>query len=247
MRFKLRASPVRKRVWSAGRFFVLAAALLVTFGVFFLAAMRVATRAREVKVPDIRLRSLAEAQASLNAVGLVMRVDEVRRADPKVPADHVLTQDPEPGTVLRRQRAVRVRMSDGQRDPFVPSVVDLPERTAEITLAGDNVAIAERAEIRAPDYEPGAVVAQDPPAKQRAGKVTLLVNRGDKSLSYVMPDLIGTLGVRAIDVLRMQGFRVAVAGEVSYPGLPAGVVVRQSPQAGYQVRFGEAITLEVTR
>ena len=247
MRFKLRASPVRKRVWSAGRIFILAAALLVTYGVFFLAAMRVATRAREVSVPDIRLRSLAEAQAALGAVGLVMRVDDARRADPKVPADHVLSQEPEPGTVLRRQRAVRVRLSDGQRDPVVPAVADLPERTAEITLAGDNVAIAERAEIRAPDYEPGVIVAQDPPAKQRAGKVTLLVNRGDRSLSYVMPDLIGTLGVRAIDILRSQGFRVAVSGEVSYPGLPAGIVVRQSPSAGYQVRFGEAITLEVTK
>ena len=67
MRFDLKARPVRKRVWNAGRFFLLAAALAITFGVFFLAALRVATRAREVKVPDLRGMSVAEATTALGA------------------------------------------------------------------------------------------------------------------------------------------------------------------------------------
>jgi len=247
MAFDFKANPIRRRVWRTGRFLMLAAGLLVTFGVFFLASMKVAIRAREVKVPDVRGKSVAEAQAALTDAGLVIRMDEARRADPKVPADHILSQEPEPGTVLRRQRAVRLRVSDGQRDPVVPNVAGTPERTAEIMLAGDSIAIAGRAEVVAPNLEPGTIIAQDPPAKQRSGKVTVLVNRGDKTVSYVMPDLIGTLEVRATTILRAQGFRVGVAAEVAYPGLPPGFVVKQTPQAGYQVRFGEAITLEVTR
>ena len=247
MAFDLKASPIRRRVWRTGRFFLLAAGLLATFGVFFFASMKVAIRAREVKVPDLRGRSVAEAQAALTDAGLVIRVDDVRRSDPKVPADHILSQEPEPGTVLRRQRGVRVRVSDGQRDPILPNVADTPERTAEIMLAGESISIEGRAEVVAPSLEPGTVIAQDPPAKQRSGKVTLLINRGDKNVSYVMPDLIGTLEVRATTILRAQGFRVGVAAEVAYPGLPPGFVVKQTPQAGYQVRFGEAITLEVTR
>ena len=129
MRFDLKARPVRRRVWNAGRFFLLAAALAITFGVFFLAALRVATRAREVKVPDLRGVSVAEATTALAQLGLALRVDEVKRPDPKVPADHVLTQEPEPGVVMRRQRSVRVRVSDGQRDPIVPNVVG-PARSA---------------------------------------------------------------------------------------------------------------------
>ena len=247
MRFDLKARPVRKRVWNAGRFFLLAAGLAITFGVFFLAAFRVATRAREVKVPDLRGVSVVQATSTLAQLGLGLRVDEVKRPDPKVPADHVLSQEPEAGVVMRRQRSVRVRLSDGQRDPILPSVVDLPERTAEITLSGENIAIASRAEILSADYDQGAVVAQDPAAKRRGANVTLLVNRGDKSVSYVMPDVIGTVSIRTVDVLRAQGFRVTVSGEVSYPGVPAGVVVRQMPQAGYQVMPYDAITLEVSR
>jgi len=247
MRLDSKARPVRKRVWNAGRFLLLVASLAITFGVFFMAALRVATRAREVSVPDLRGTSIAEATATLGRLGLVLRVDEARRPDPKVPADHVLSQDPDPGIVLRRQRPVRVRVSDGQRDPLIPSVVEMPERTAEITLSGESIAVEARAEIRTPAYEMGMVVAQDPPARRRGAKVTLLVNRGDKSVSYVMPDLIGTLGVRTLDVLRAQGLRVAVSGEVSYPGIPAGIVVRQTPQAGYQVTPFDAIAIEVSR
>src|SRR5262245_23750442 len=95
----------RTRVWSAGRLLLLAAALVVTFGAFFLTAMRVTTRAREVAVPDIRGRSMTDATTILTEAGLIVTVDQ-RRADPKVAADHVMSQDPAPGTVLRRQRAV---------------------------------------------------------------------------------------------------------------------------------------------
>jgi beta-lactam-binding protein with PASTA domain len=225
---------------------VLAIALLVTFGAFFLTGMRVANRAREVKVPSLQGLSMADANRALADVGLVLKV-EMRRADPKVPADHVLAQDPDAGSVLRRQRQVRVRISDGQRDPAVPSVVGMAERTAEMVLAQDKIDIAERAEIRSRTVEAGAVVAQDPPSKVSSAKVSLLVNRGEESAAFVMPDVIGALSARVVDILRRHGFRVTVAAEVPYPGIAPGIVVRQSPQAGFRIGYGEAVQLEVSR
>jgi len=238
--------PLRRRAWSVGRLLLLAAGLSITFVAFFFTAMRVTNRAREVKVPDIRGQALDEAKSALGNVGLALRIDQ-RRADPKVALDHVLSQEPEPGTVLRRQRAVRVRVSDGQRDPVVPVVVGQAERTAEIVLGQDQVGIAGRDEIYSATYPTGTVVAQDPPAKNRAANVTLLVNRGERGVSFVMPDAIGALGVRVQDILRRRGFRVTIAAEVPYPNLPPGVVVRQTPQAGFQIGYGDAIVFEVSR
>jgi beta-lactam-binding protein with PASTA domain len=86
-----------------------------------------------------------------------------------------------------------------------------------------------------------------PPAKTAAGNVSLLVNRGDRGASYVMPDLIGVNGDRAAEILRARGFRVAVVGSNPYPGVAAGVVIRQGPQAGFQIGPGEPISLEVSR
>ena len=44
-----------------------------------------------------------------------------------------------------------------------------------------------------------------------------------------------------------RGFRVAVVGSNPYPGVAAGVVIRQSPQAGFQIGPGEPVSLEVSR
>jgi eukaryotic-like serine/threonine-protein kinase len=225
---------------------VIGVALVVTFGAFFLTGMRVANKAREVKVPSLQGLSMADANRAVAEVGLVLKVD-MRRGDPKIPADHILSQEPDPGTVLRRQRQVHVRISDGQRDPAVPSVVGMPERTAEIVLAQEKVEIADKAEIRTRTVEAGLVVAQDPPAKVQAAKVALLVNRGEDSAGYVMPDVIGTFSARAVEILRRQRFRVTVSAEVPYPGIPPGVVVRQSPEAGFRVSYGDAVQLEVSR
>jgi beta-lactam-binding protein with PASTA domain len=62
-----------------------------------------------------------------------------------------------------------------------------------------------------------------------------------------MPDVIGTLGLRTVDILRRRGFRVTVTAEVPYPGLPPGVIVRQTPQAGFQIGYGDPVQLEISR
>jgi len=233
-------------VWNAGRRLFLVVSLSITFGAFFLTGMRVANRAREVHVPDIKGKSVADATRILAGVGLVMKV-EVRRPDPSMPADHVLYQEPDPGSVLRRQRAVRVRVSEGTRSPVIPAVIGQPERTAELMLAQDNLTIADRAEIRSTRYAAGTIVAQDPPAEGRSPKISLLVNQGESGVRFVMPDLIGANAGRVVDILRRRQFRVTVGAEVPYPGLPSGVVIRQTPQAGFQVDYGDAIVLEVSR
>lgn len=226
---------------------ILAAALGATFFAFFLTAVRVATRAREVKVPDIRGRTVAEATSMLAGAGLSIREEPPRRPDPKIPADHILWQEPEPGAVLRSQRAVRIRVSDGQRAPVLPDVTGQPDRTAELTLAQEGVQVTGRDEIRTGDYPADTVVAQDPPGRGRGAGITLLVNRGQIGASYVMPDLIGTPGLLVQDLLRKRGLRVTISATVPYPGIPPGVVIRQTPQAGFQIGDRELISLEVSK
>jgi eukaryotic-like serine/threonine-protein kinase len=238
---------IRSRVWTAGRLLLLAGALAITYGIFFLATMRVVTRARDVKVPDVRGKLVTEANAALANAGLALRIDPLRRPDPTVPVDRVLSQDPEPGTIVRRSRSVRVRVSEGAHAPVVPALTGLSERAAQLTLTQERIQLASTAAIRTTDYEPGVIVAQDPPPKTRAGAIMLLVNRAQGGASYVMPDLIGTPGGRSADVLRKQGFVVAIVGETPYPGLPSGIVIRQAPQPGFQIASGEPISLEVSR
>jgi beta-lactam-binding protein with PASTA domain len=237
---------LRTRVWGAGKLFVLAGALAATYMLFAAASMRLALKTREVQVPDLTTRTADEATDIAAQYGLAVRVEETRRVDPKIPADRVMAQEPPAGTTARRQRSVRVWLSAGANAATVPLLVGESERAAQMRVSQDGIAAAV-AEIRSSDYAPDVVVAQMPPAKTATSQVSLLVNRAEQGASYVMPDLIGVNGDRAAEILRGHGFRVAVVASNPYPGVAAGIVLRQSPQGGFRIAPGEPISLEVSR
>jgi serine/threonine-protein kinase len=230
-----------------GKVLFLCGALLLTYVVFAAAAMRMALRTREVTVPTLAGRTVNDASAMLAESGLTLKVEEGRRIDPEVPAGQIMAQDPPADSRTRRQRSVRVWISAGPRSTIVPSLVGESERTAQLRVVQEGFAAGPIAEIRSLEYTAGTVVAQNPPARGMSDTISLLVNRGERGATYVMPDLIGVNGDRASDVLRARGFRVSVVGDHPYPGVPGGVVLRQNPQAGFQIAPGEAISIEVSR
>jgi eukaryotic-like serine/threonine-protein kinase len=238
---------LKTRVLGAGKILILSAALVATYLGFAAGAARVALKAREVRIPDLRGRSLNEASAHLEDLGLTLKVDESRRSDARIAQGHIASQEPSADSAVRRGRSVKVWLSAGARVARVPNVTGDTERTAQLRLQQDGLALASTAEIRSNDYPPDTVIAQEPPPNATGAQVSLLVNRGERGATYVMPDLIGLDGERAAETMRRRGFRVAVVGNQPYPGVPAGVVLRQSPQAGFQVAPGEAISLEVSR
>jgi eukaryotic-like serine/threonine-protein kinase len=238
------------RVWGAGKRLLIGGGLLLTYLLFAAAAMRLAIKTRDVVVPPLSGKTVTEASAILLASGLNLKVEESRRFDGSVPAGQILSQDPHPGAKTRRERSVKVWVSGGPRAATVPALVGESERTAQLRAQQDNLPLAPFAEIRSADYTAGTVVAQNPAPMQRTpsgARVALLVNRGERGVTYVMPDLIGVNGDRAADLLRSRGFRVSVVGDHPYPGVPAGIVLRQSPQGGFQIGPSDPISLEVSR
>jgi hypothetical protein len=235
------------RAWSAGKIVLLVGALCTTYAIFAVASMRLALRTREVRVPDLTNRTANDASADAAGLGLALRVDDLRRPDPKIAAGRVIAQEPAAGSVARRQRTIKVWLSAGQRASLVPALTGETERTAQLRLAQDGLTVAAVTEIRTDAYAADVVVAQQPPAKTAGSSVTLLVNRGARGATYVMPDLIGVNGDRAAEILRTHGFRVALVGSTPYPGVAAGVVLRQNPQAGFQIGPGEPVSIEVSR
>src|SRR3954470_21247089 len=196
------------RVWSAGKLLLLAGALVATYVLFAAASMRLALRASEVPVPDFTNRTANEASAAAAGLGLALKVDDVKRTDPRIAAGRILAQEPSPGATARRQRTVKVWVSAGPRSTTVPGVTGETQRTAEFRLTQSGFPLSAVSEIRSPDFPADVVVAQEPPAKSPGASVSLLVNRGDRGATYVMPDLIGVNGDRAAEALRQRGFRM---------------------------------------
>ena len=237
---------LRHRLQNTGKFVVIAALLAATYVVFAVTGMRVALKVREVQVPDLRNHTVAEATAVVTDEGLVLNVDDRVRLDPKVPSGRIALQEPAPGATTRRQRSIHVWLSQGARVTTIPALTGETERSAELRLREDGLVIVALSEVRSSEYPSGTVIAQEPSAASHGTQVALLVNRGEQANGYVMPDLIGVDGRKAVDLLRAHGFRVSIVGEIPYPGIPAGIVLRQSPTAGFQIAAGEPISLEVS-
>jgi serine/threonine-protein kinase len=234
-------------MWGFGKLVLLAGALAATFLVFALIGMRVALRAREVQVPNLVGAPVERAAQTLATSGLLLSVDPTERFDEKVPPGAVIRQEPAAGAQSRHQRTVRVWVSAGARRTTVPALVGHTERTARMRIGDEGLDVSNVSEFRSPDYPPDTVIAQDPAPAAQAPQVTLLLNRGEQATTYVMPDLIGTPGERAAQVMRTNGFRVAIVGSQPYPGIPPGTVVRQMPAGGFRVGPADAISLEVSR
>ena len=238
---------VRTCALGVAKLAILAGALTATYGLFAFAGLQLALRTREVSVPNIGGLTPQEAQVVLADANLAMRVESLRRIHQTIEAGRVAEQDPGPGLTTRRQRSVKIWLSSGHTPGSVPTLIGASERAARRRLKENSFALERLAEIQSRRYPTDAVVAQEPPPAGQGQAVSLLVNRGERGPTYVMPDLIGVDGMIAADILRARGFRVTVVGEHPYPGLPPGIVLRQSPQSGFQIAPGEPISLEVSR
>jgi beta-lactam-binding protein with PASTA domain len=231
-----------------GRNALLVAALTATLAVSTLTTMRVVLSARDVAVPPLVGQTVAEAGSDAAERNLVLRI-EGRRHDPRIPAERVAAQEPPPGSALKAHRAVRIWVSLGPRRVSVPAVEGQSARTAVITLEQSGVPVARVVEVDA-DAPEGVVVVQRPPAGEAeltSGGVSLLISRGPRSASFVMPDLIGYPADSALISLRMAGLKVESVHYRSYPGIEPGVVLRQVPPSGHRVSTRTPLRLDVSK
>jgi beta-lactam-binding protein with PASTA domain len=184
---------------------------------------------------------------------LLLEVDN-RYYSGEVAAGHILTQSPDPGTVVRREWHVRVSESLGAQKVDVPDTIGSAERVAELTLRRAGLEVTPPAHLPSHDAAEGTVLAQDPPAHAQdiaKPSVGLLVAAPDDETAdgYVMPDFIGLQATAALASLARAGLHAApleyenveippVDPSSTAPPAPPvapGSVLAQSPAAGARV------------
>jgi eukaryotic-like serine/threonine-protein kinase len=242
------ALSIAKTLRLVGRNALLAAALLATLAASAVVTMRVVLASRDVAVPALTGRRLADAGAIAARRGLTLRV-EGRRHDPAVPVEHVTAQEPPPGATLKAHRAVRVFVSLGPRRVNVPAVEGQSVRTARIALEQAGAPVERAVEVD--DLSPEGTVLVQRPAPGEAdlseSGASLLVSRGRGGASYLMPDLIGRDAGAAMAALQAAGLKVADVRYRTYPGVAPGIVLRQVPPAGHPVSPRTSLALDVSR
>jgi beta-lactam-binding protein with PASTA domain len=85
-----------------------------------------------VTVPDVRGQNVAQAQGTLQQLGLIVDVEQVERPDKQ--AGEVLDQDPKPGTGVEKDTRIKLTVSKGPPLVTIPPVVNMPCQQGRQTL-----------------------------------------------------------------------------------------------------------------
>ncbi len=250
------AGETRKRVEHIARrvgYYVSAvgAALFIAFLLVNYVVMPLLVRKGDlVPAPDLVGRSLVEATAAAEAVGLGIRVD-TERPDPDIPAGSILMQSPPAGTDIKCGRTMAVVTSTGLDLRAVPRLAGMPARQAQIDAESAGFAVSEIVEIHTSAVDRGMVVGSDPGvgAIHPAGTgLRLVVSLGPRPLELVMPSLIGKTPEEARVIAEGLGLVVRSTRYErgrSRSGALRDVVIVQEPPAGARVHEGDGIALRI--
>lgn len=196
-----------------------------------------------VEVPDVRGKTLAQAESELRGVGL-NPVPGPRQFHPTIPADSVIDQDPPPGEFRKEGREVILTISKGARQVAVPLVEGWPEAEAESKLVAEGL----KSNVLKREFNPivplGTVISQNP--KQgvlvtEGATVDLIVSKG----KLLVPSVIGQTEEVARNTLKEFELTVGTVTRINSER-PAGEVVGQSPPAGTESFPGTPVDLTVS-
>jgi beta-lactam-binding protein with PASTA domain len=219
--------------------FILAAAAFLSA----ITAMRIAIHGREVNMPNLVGKNVAEANGLLRTRGLVLRVAD--RIYSELPINVVVRQSPPPGMLMKVSQQAHVVLSLGQRQLQIPLLEGNSLRASRIELLRAGLQVGEVSGITTPDEPADTVMLQTPRPGAGAAtpRVDVLVSAGPRDVAYVMPHLVGLNEIDAQHRLDVAGLRRKV-NYVSAPQWPHGAVIDQTPLSGQ--RIPGSVTIDLT-
>ncbi|WP_434582117.1 Stk1 family PASTA domain-containing Ser/Thr kinase [Carbonactinospora thermoautotrophica] len=221
---------------------VLTAALLVALVAFLVGS------AQFTRTPDLRNRTLAEAQEEARRFGLtVVAPADKQEWSETVARGRVVTTDPEPGHRIRKGGTITPILSKGPERYHVPPLKGLTEEEATRALAESNLAKGQVIREYDADVPEGEVIRSDPPAGtalKRGTSVNLVISKGAEPVD--VPQVINMPLDQAMAKLREAGLKGEVVKRVDVPFVPDNTVVNQDPKFG-RLPKGSTVKLTVTK
>ncbi len=198
----------------------------------------------EVKVPSVLEMTEQEAEALLKKYKLKMEVEEIVY-DTAFEEGIVVEQDPAAEKSVQKGYKVKVRVSGGEAELKVPSVVNMPVEDAVEELEAAGFKVTKRSQYST-EVPKDTVVRQNPAADSGAKKgdtVTIYVN--DRIEEGVIPNLESSSVATAKTKLEEAGFALGSITEEESDA-EKGTVIRQSPLAGTEAEKGEKVNIVIS-
>jgi beta-lactam-binding protein with PASTA domain len=249
----------------AGRlriFMFLALGLLCFMAIAALLVFFVALRgAEETMVPDVRAKELTAALLELQVKELYPRI-QLRYSQSNLEKGTILEQDPQPGTIVKAGRRIRLVVSQGAVINTVENYrgrnideVKMDLRTlfaVAASAAGEEQPFLSLKEPPMYEYssEPEGTILQQRPAPGTgiSGPTTLefVVSRGPERAMITVPDFTGLTVSGTIDQIRQGGINFLFELRTVRGNEPVGIVVYQDPPAQTVINKKRPVSILIT-
>lgn len=202
-----------------------------------------------VVVPGLAGKHLVSALEQLSDLSLNTKVSRSEYNN-DVPRHHVILQEPEAGTEIKKGRDVRLVLSKGSLMLSTPNLKMLSLQEARIVLEENGLCGGEIAITYSPRFKNDVVMAQFPGAGTKIGRdrcVNLLISGGLRPRDYTMPDLRGMSLENAMLQLDHYKLRSGNITPTDTESHPPNAVVSHEPAPGHRVEETSVVTLVVNR
>ncbi len=202
---------------------------------------------KDLIIPPLREMSVLDAVDEAERVGLEVKIEQV---DSSIPSGTVLAQWPEPGTKVRRDKTILLKVSKGGERKAVPDFRGLEESKALAKIEELGFVPGDILRINDDQRAAGVVIAQNPASPAMIGgdrTISLLVSMGPepKGGNIPVPDVAQRQETEAKELLSQSGLKVGRTEYVSTTASPEGMVMSTKPKVGTNVRLGSTVVLQV--
>ena len=228
---------------------ILVAAAVLLFLVSFWAVQGLLSR-DEVTVPDLRDKTLLEAEELLSENSLKIKVEN-EVYDAEIEKDHIISQLPKAETKVKEGREVTVVVSLGSDEVTVPDLSGKTEQEARIALENEGLEVGEVTKATDSNQPVDVVIYQSVAQGEtvEAGtKVNLIINEKTEPevVMTSVPSLVGKSLEDARKALAAANLKEGAVGKASSDEYYSNVVINQQLAAGSSVAEGTAVNFTVS-
>ncbi len=223
------------------------AIIVAVLGVVLFNILGINFTSSKVIVPDFTGLTLQEAEELAKEHSLSVSV-KGREYNETVPADKIISQDPESGEKAKKEQEIGVVISRGTEHMVLSDYKNdkLDDVKADLKSLKIDYEVLE---VFDEEIEEGRVVKTEPRAKSKISEnttVSVYVSKGPEKKETVAPNIIGNTVENARILLHNRGLEV---GEITYidSDQPKDTVIQQSPVSGASIEDGEAVDLVLSR
>jgi len=200
----------------------------------------------EVEMPDVTERDYTEALMILKEHDF--KVIKEGKYNPYRNVGIVLSQNPEPFTVVKEGRTVQLTVSLGEQLVKVPNLVGISERDAEIKLLERNLNLGD-IYYKPSNFPEGTIISQQYEPLMEVSKNTdidITVSIGSEQQDVILPNLVYKSLNDAENILKRKGLYLGdIQAQVNNTLLP-NTVVNQFPPPGFTLSLGDTVFIVIS-